>query len=279
MKKPSSTTKNATVSNKQYEMIINLLKSINLSYKLIDLQHTLLFIKHSDPTIRNIAISISSNIIKDNLINHFNDIDITIRKKLVTILEVINPLTINEIEKDLDSDDSIKKLRAIQILGLLKNKKCTRIILTKLIYDKDEKVRATVVNILSKVVDLRDDYNIILSFLNDEDKRVKANTIEAIESLGSKRLIPILLRFRHDSNNRIRGNVLKALYSLGYTDIEQDLIDMLNSNNFFMNASALWTISQTNFMTKNIQKIINLNNFNNDISNDNNTLKISMALK
>ena len=76
--------------------------------------------------------------------------------------------------------------------------------------DRDVKVRATAINLFGKVIG-PNDHQIILSLLGDEDKRVKANTIEALESLGNKRMVPVLLRLRRDPNNRIRGNVLKAL--------------------------------------------------------------------
>jgi HEAT repeat protein len=80
--------------------------------------------------------------------------------------------------------------------------------------------------------------------LSDKDKRVRANTVEALERLGNKRLIPILLRFRKDPINRIRGNVLKALYNLGYKEIEADLLDMLNNSDNFMKATGLWVVAQ-----------------------------------
>jgi hypothetical protein len=126
---------------------------------------------------------------------------------------------------------------------LLKKNPTIRDILAKLVQDRDEKIRATAVNLLGTLVG-PNDHDMILSLLNDKDKRVRANTVEALERLGNKRLVPILLRFRKDPVNRIRGNVIKALYNLGFTGIEDDLSEMLDNTDPLMKASALWVISQ-----------------------------------
>ena len=54
------------------------------------------------------------------------------------------------------------------------------------------KDQATAVNLLGKFVG-PNDHDLIMSLLNDKDKRVRANTVEALERLGNKRLVPILL--------------------------------------------------------------------------------------
>jgi hypothetical protein len=158
-------------------------------------------------------------------------------------METLVPQIIDEIGKDLYCADDTRRVRAVQILGLLKKNPKILDILGKLVQDRDEKIRATAVNLLGTVVG-PNDHDLIMSLLNDKDKRVRANTVEALERLGNKRLVPILLRFRKDPINRIRGNVLKALYNLGYKEIEEDLLVMLKSADNFMKASGLWVIAQ-----------------------------------
>jgi HEAT repeat protein len=211
--------------------------------KLTDLQPMLAFVKHIDQRVTKSAILACSNLIRNNLINHFHELAPAVRQKLGTVMETLVPQIIDEIGKDLYCADDTRRLRAVQILGLLKKNPKILDILGKLVQDRDEKIRATAVNLLGKVVG-PNDHDLIMSLLNDKDKRVRANTVEALERLGNKRLVPILLRFRKDPINRIRGNVLKALYTLGYKEIEEDLLDMLKNPDNFMKASALWVVAQ-----------------------------------
>jgi HEAT repeat protein len=211
--------------------------------KLTDLQVMLSFVKNPDPRLAGIAVVACSNLIRNNLITHFHELDPQVRQKLSVIMESLVPQIIDEIGKDLWGNDDNRRLRALQILGLLKKNPTIRDILAKLVQDKDDKIRATAVNLMGRVIG-PNEHDLIMSLLNDKDKRVRANTVEALERLGNKRLVPILMRFRKDPVNRIRGNVLKALYSLGVTDIADDLTAMLSSQDHFMKASGLWVVSQ-----------------------------------
>ncbi|MFP4416494.1 MAG: HEAT repeat domain-containing protein [Chitinispirillaceae bacterium] len=210
---------------------------------LADLQKVMSFLKHQSSVVCNEAVLTTANIIKENLISRFHDLQPQVRQKLGALMEQVHPTVINEIAKDIYGEDEQRRLRSVQVLGLLRKNPTVRDILARLIQYRDQKVRATAINLLGKLIGPHD-HQILLSLLNDPDKRVRANTVEALESLGNRRLVPVLLRFRKDPNNRIRGNVIKALHTLGYTDIIPDLMEMLESDSNFMKASALWVISQ-----------------------------------
>lgn len=233
-------------------ILIARLKRYGTDGKLSDLQNVLGLLKHINEGVRKTATHAASNIIKENLINHYHDLDSIVREKLGILLESLDPRVIDDISSDLYCDSNERRLRAIQILGLLKKNPRIRDILVNLVKDHDEKVRATAINLLGKVVGPHDQ-ELILSLLNDKDKRVRANTVEALESLGNKRMVPVLLRFRRDGNNRIKANILKALYNLGYQEIESDLLEMLSSPSDFMKASALWVITQVKITTRQIE--------------------------
>ncbi|MBN1308279.1 MAG: HEAT repeat domain-containing protein [Chitinispirillaceae bacterium] len=234
------------------KLIIDALKEYGCRGKLSDLQSVLGLLKHPNDEVKNAATKAASNLIKENLISYYNDLTNDVRSKLGLLLQSLDPRIIDEISVDLFGESNERRLRAIQILGLLKKNPRIREILVNLIKDRNEKVRATAIGLLGKVVG-PNDQDLILSLLNDPDKRVRANTVEALESLGNKRLIPILLRFRKDGNNRIRGNIIKALFNLGFTDIEPDLIEMINTPNDLMKASALWVISQIGHASPHIE--------------------------
>lgn len=228
------------------------LKEYGTKGKLTNLQKVLEYIKHPVEIVKNAATSAACTLIRENLINYYHEISHEVRGKLGSLLESLDPSIIDELSKDLYSDSDERRVRSIQILGLLRKNPRIKNILVNLIKDKDPKIRATAVSLLGKIIG-PNDQEIIMALLNDTDKRVRANTIEALESLGNKRIIPILLRYRKDNNNRVRGNILKALYNLGVTDIEEDLLEMLSIPSDLMKASALWVISQINIKSRNLE--------------------------
>jgi len=241
------------IKSKKTDVILPSLKIIAEAGTLSDLQSVMALLKNKNTQkqVQELAVLTAATLIRENLITHFNQLDEKVRTKLGTILETLHPNVVAELAKDAMSENENRRLRAVQILGLLKKNPKVRDILARLVTVRDQKIRATAVSLLGKLTNPQDP-RIILSLLNDDDKRVRANTVEAIESLGNKRLVPILLRFRHDPNNRIRGNVIKALFNLGYTDIFGLIIEMLTIPDDFMKASALWVLSQIKSANKEI---------------------------
>ncbi len=234
--------------------IISALHIMEKKGTLSDLPTIMPLTKHDKAIIQKTASNTVCNIIREKLVTNFNDLEPELRKKLGTLISNLNPSIVTEISKDIYSEDNERRLRSVQTLGLLKKNPQIRTILAKLVTDRDEKIRATAVNLLGKIVGPHDQ-EIILSLLNDKDKRVRANTVESLESLGNKRMIPILQRFRKDPNNRIRGNVLKTLFTLDNIDIKQDLLEMFETNDNFMMATALWVITQTKLHSPAIEDV------------------------
>ena len=210
---------------------------------LSDLSSMLVLLKCTSGSLKKTTSESIIQLIRENLIACFNDLGENVRQKLGKILQSLDYPVVDELSKDLFCENEKRRLRAVQILGLLEKNPRVKPVLVKLIHDIDEKIRATAIILLGKMT-APHDHDILLSLLSDNDKRVRANTIEALENTGNKRLVPILLRFRKDPVNRIRGNTLKALYNLGYSGIEQDLMEMLKDKDEFMRASALWVITQ-----------------------------------
>jgi len=207
---------------------------------------------NSNHTMRKLAVDAVCSIIKESLITKFNDLTADMRKKLAAVMQTLDPGIIDEISKDLFCSDDARRLRALQMLGILKRHPRVEEFLTKLLKDKDPKIKATAISLMGKMMG-SNDQQMVISLLNDPDARVRANTVEALESLRFQRSVPILLRYRKEPNNRIRGNVLKALYKLGHTDIEHDLLDMLNSPEPLFKASGLWVIAQVKIQSAKIE--------------------------
>ncbi|MCL2690295.1 MAG: HEAT repeat domain-containing protein [Chitinispirillia bacterium] len=208
---------------------------------------------NSNQVIKKLATDAICAIIKESLLTKFSDLTAEMRQKLATIMQTLDPRIIDEIGKDLFCNDDARRLSALQMLGILKRHPRAEEFLTKLLKDKDPKVKATAIKLMGKMMG-SNDQQMVISLLNDPDARVRANTVEALESLRFQRSVPILLRYRKEPNNRIRGNVLKALYKLGHTDIEDDLLGMLtNDSEPLFKASALWVIAQVKFQSAKVE--------------------------
>lgn len=230
-------------------VVVYALKTLGGGGRLTDLQALMAHITSANPKIRQTAVDATCLLIKENLIARFHELDKSMREKLTTIMQSVHPTVLDEISKDLYSENDDRRLRAVQILGYMRKNPKIKEILAKLVQDRDVKIKATAANLMGQVIG-QNDHDLLLALLNDEDKRVRANTIEALEKLNNKRLVPILLRFRKDPSNRIRGNVLKALFNLGHTGIEEELLEMIASPSNLMKASAMWVVGQVKFETQ-----------------------------
>ncbi|MDD5675886.1 MAG: hypothetical protein PHC61_17075, partial [Chitinivibrionales bacterium] len=125
------------------DTIIASLRVLGDEGELTDLQAVLVHAKNPSPHIRTIAIDAACALIRANLIAHFNKLHADIRKKLGILMESLDPLIIDEIAKDIYSDDDTVRVRAIQILGLLKKNPKIRDLVAQLVQDRNEKIRAT----------------------------------------------------------------------------------------------------------------------------------------
>lgn len=216
---------------------------------LSDISAILPHVKHNDKTVSQSAITAACTIIKEKLVENYDFLPQETRNKLAILMESLDPSIIREISSDLFHEEQSRRVRAVQVLGLLRKHPQLKPLLAKLVTDRDEKIRATAATLLYKFTS-PDDQNTVIALLNDRDMRVRANTVETLENTGNARMIPILKRFRKVESNRMRGNVLKALYNLGFKEIEPDLLLMMDTNDDYMIASALWVISRTKIVSK-----------------------------
>jgi len=79
--------------------------------KLTDLQPMLAFVKDASGSIGRAAVAACSNLIRNNLIAHFHELNPQVRQKLGTIMESLVPQIINEIGKDLYCTDGPAPVR------------------------------------------------------------------------------------------------------------------------------------------------------------------------
>ncbi|MFH1761412.1 MAG: HEAT repeat domain-containing protein [bacterium] len=227
---------------KKYAQLV--LDDCEKSGKLSALKIVIPLFNSDDLEIRQRCAVLSVNIIKKNLMESYDKLEHGVRRGLSELLKRMGSDISKLLKNECYSPDVNKRIRAIQILGLIKPPREMEAFLRDMVNDPDVKIRATSIKSLAEQDDSSMALKILLSLLNDFDDRVKANTIEAIGATGNENLVGILSRYKRDKNNRIRANVLKALWELGYKEIDSAVREMLTADDPGMRYSALWLIGE-----------------------------------
>ncbi len=111
----------------------------------------------------------------------------------------------------------------------------------ELAQDRDHKVRSCATAALA---DSRQKPKVIitqlLTALSDEDNRVRANAIEALERTATRETSTEISRFVWDENNRVRANAIKALLHWKVASAQQAIDEMLADARPQHRTSAQW---------------------------------------
>ncbi|MCK5686234.1 HEAT repeat domain-containing protein, partial [bacterium] len=88
-----------------------------------------------------------------------------------------------------------------------------------------------IASLIKQIGDFKDPFflPVILKYLNHKDPRVRANTVEALESINDfgNKVIKSLVARLVDESGRVKANTLKLLAKLNIIDIEEGLTYML----------------------------------------------------
>ncbi|MGM0598625.1 MAG: HEAT repeat domain-containing protein [Candidatus Rifleibacteriota bacterium] len=146
------------------------------------------------------------------------------------------------IEETLNSEDFEERLAAVMKIKENNKSEFKDHLVKMLVKEKHAFVRATLISTLKFFLDKKD-AEILSPFLNDEDNRVRSNTIEAIEYLKVEEAIPSLFSALEDPDNRIRSVAAKALQAFGEEKVFAELKKMLDSDEEWMKGSAIYALS------------------------------------
>ena len=197
-----------------------------------------------DPYIVKLARQASTNIIRRNLLAHYEELDHTTRAGLARLLTSLDPHVVNLLGVDLSAKEDAIRFNAVRILGLMGANPAIANLLKEVLRDKDQKVRATAVSVIKSMKETVD-VPVLASLLKDEDTRVVANTIELIDAMSQPRLVALLLRFEDHENNRIRANALKALWRMGEPTARPSVKRMMaDPASRLMRASGCWVVGE-----------------------------------
>jgi HEAT repeat protein len=146
------------------------------------------------------------------------------------------------IEEALNSEDFEERLAAVMKIKENDKNEFKDQLIKMLGKEKHAFVRATLISTLKNLLDKKD-AGILSPFLNDDDNRVRSNTIEAIEFLKVEEAIPSLFSALEDPDNRIRSVAAKALQAFGEEKVFAELKKMLDSDEEWMKGSAIYALS------------------------------------
>ncbi|MEZ7891959.1 MAG: adenylate/guanylate cyclase domain-containing protein [Candidatus Wallbacteria bacterium] len=200
------------------------------------------------------------------------------KQSQLEIFEVIKLKELDRIAENLNSENEMTRLMSVKLLGLSKNAKyCEKI--APLLKDNLPQIRIeaqfaiknlvkqgeTIMKYLREILDIEtdpkilatliaeagisgndDDRRALIKFLDHENYRVQANTIEAISLMNDRSVILIILKNRlSDPNNRSRANAAIRYYQLGEPDGLKTLINMCrDTSRHLMRASGAYGIGE-----------------------------------
>ncbi len=106
------------------------------------------------------------------------------------------------------------------------------------------KVRSKAIHVVGEITDLPSDA-LIERLMSDSDARVRANTIEILETKQKTAFLPALATRARSANNRERANAIKAMHRMRVTTASSQLLAMLQDQRPEHRISALWALKQT----------------------------------
>lgn len=175
--------------------------------------------------------------------NEFDIISPEDRKAMLVTMNELNPNIGQDIVEGLSSPVPDTRFQTLRIISM-----CPGIIdvdirahSEKLLADRDPKIIAVALTLL-KWNDI--DIKTLERLVKHNDKRVRANLIETIESSHNPIYVPLLKALLSDTSNRVRANAAKALYALNEKDLAlQYLQKMLAHTHELERLSAYWALA------------------------------------
>jgi hypothetical protein len=163
------------------------------------------------------------------------------RKQAGKAMLKILPDAAARLQRRLASGPIEQRLKAMQMtseLGLVETMRTT---LMQACADANPKLRSKAVVLIGQLTTAAPDV-LVERLLSDADARVRANTIEVLESNKSMKFLPVLAERARASNGRERANAIKALNSMKLGSASRHLAGMLQDERAEHRISALWTL-------------------------------------
>lgn len=213
--------------------------------KPVDFENILLQMMTSAPeSVRRVISRSIGQVGFDLFWTRFDRLDHTTRKQAGRAMLKLLPDATIRLGRRLASgqiDDQLKAMQITQELGLSDQLKSQLITLCTHL---NPKVRSKAIHVVGELPDAPAD-TLIERLVNDTDARVRANTIEVLESKQKTMFLPALAQRARSSHNRERANAIKALHRMRVSNATAQLQTMLQDPRPEHRISALWALRQT----------------------------------
>ncbi|HSW44827.1 MAG TPA: HEAT repeat domain-containing protein, partial [Phycisphaerae bacterium] len=173
----------------------------------------------------------------------FERLDDSQRLQLGRTLVSRSSASLTILGEKLADPDPAARVKAVSIVRLLSIAESFAEQLYRLAHDPSPEVRSAVMSALAALpggVSRR----ILHAALVDQDPRVRANAVEAVDEAGEEDLVGLLLPMLGSPDNRVRANAVKALLRQGVRPAAEALIKMLLDPDRAQRISALWLVEQ-----------------------------------
>ncbi len=149
----------------------------------------------------------------------------------------------NYLRVNLASTSTSNRVRAARMVGLLGLVDALWKDMWLAARDPSSRVRSAVVRFLgrSSRPELQQHLRLVIE---DNDGRVQANAIEAIDEAGWPDRLNLILPKLHSQNNRVRGSAAKVLARAGDVEAKRVLTEMLEDSRAEYRLAAIWAIKQ-----------------------------------
>ncbi|MCK5269487.1 MAG: HEAT repeat domain-containing protein [Sedimentisphaerales bacterium] len=140
--------------------------------------------------------------------------------------------------------NSTEQLQAIMIVRLLgMGQKCWKI-LRKMAENLDRKVRSCAVAALGEAGENENKAvrECLLNGLDDQDERVRANAVEALQQQNDSRTTEKIIPLAKSPDNRVRANAIKVLLNWKVASARKMVEEMLNDTRPAHRRSAAWVL-------------------------------------
>ena len=145
------------------------------------------------------------------------------------------------LRKHLEAEDHAVRLEAVAAAGELAWQDSLPFLVARLAEESHPWVISKLTKVIGTLGD-KDSLDVLVKFLDHEDERVRANTIEGIEALPGDEKFRYLMPRLEDPSPRVRANALKALQALGGEQFSALLGRMVHSPEVDQRLSVLYAL-------------------------------------
>lgn len=173
----------------------------------------------------------------------FDRLDKSTRKQAGKAMLKLLPDALQRLQRRALAGPVEQRIKALQIVQELGVAETLRETLIQLCADTHPRVRSKAITVLGELP-VAPNKVLIERLLQDNDARVRANAVEALEDRGDPDFIPALAQRALGASGRERANAIKAMHRMKVGTAGSQLFQMLHDARAEHRISAMWAMKQ-----------------------------------